>query len=89
MTQDFVIGLGKDALFTAVKVGAPLMGVSLVLGVLISIFQAVTQINEASLSFVPKALAMIAVLMFAGPWMLNTLVAYMAGVFTSLPAVVR
>jgi flagellar biosynthetic protein FliQ len=87
MTQEFVIGMGKDALFTAMKVGAPMLGVSLVVGVLISLFQAVTQINEASLAFVPKVLAVSAVLLLAGPWMLNTLVAYAASIFTSLPAV--
>lgn len=89
MTQDMVMGVGKDALWTALKVGAPVMLVSLVVGFVISALQAVTQINEASLSFVPKALATVVVLLFFGPWMLNTLVTYAATIFDSLPAFAR
>ncbi len=89
MNEEFVIGLGRDALWTAVKVGAPLMGVSLVVGLVISAVQAVTQINEASLAFVPKALAVLVALAFFGPWMLNTLVAYSAAIFNGLPNVAR
>ena len=86
MTQDLIMGVGKDALWTALKVGAPLLGATLVVGFLISAIQAVTQINEASLAFVPKALAMMVVLIVFGPWMLNTLVTYAAAIFTNLPA---
>jgi flagellar biosynthetic protein FliQ len=89
MTEEFVIGLGKDALWTALKVSAPLLGVSLLVGIIVSSIQAVTQINESTLSFVPKALALMAVLAFAGPWMLNTLVAYAAFIFEGLPNVAR
>lgn len=89
MNEAFVIGLGKDAMWTAVKVAAPVMGVSLVVGMLISAFQAVTQINESSLSFVPKALAVLVALAFFGPWMLNTLVTYAAVIFDGLPSFAR
>lgn len=89
MTQDMVMGLGKEALWTALKVGAPLMAVSMIVGFVISALQAVTQINEASLAFVPKALASVVVLLFFGPWMLNTLVAYAASIFNNLPAFAR
>ena len=89
MTEEFVIGLGREALWTAVKVGAPLLGVTLLVGIVISAVQAVTQINEASLAFVPKALAALAALAFFGPWMLNTLVAYAAAVFAGLPNFAR
>lgn len=89
MTEEFVIGLSRDALWTALKVGGPIMGVSLLVGVIISSIQAVTQINEATLSFVPKALAMVAVFAFFGPWMLNTLVSYAAFIFEGLPAYAR
>ena len=65
------------------------MGVALVVGLVISALQAVTQINEATLNFVPKALALMAVIGFAGPWMLNTMVAYTALIFDSLPALAR
>lgn len=89
MTEEFVIGFGRDAMLTALKVAAPLLAVSLLVGVVVSAFQAVTQINESSLSFIPKALAGVAVLMFFGPWMLNTLVAYTTAVFEGLPTFVR
>jgi flagellar biosynthesis protein FliQ len=89
MTEEFVIGLTRDAMWTALKVAGPLMGVSLLVGVIISSVQAVTQINEATLSFVPKALALMAVLAFFGPWMLNTLVSYTAFIFEGLPAYAR
>jgi flagellar biosynthetic protein FliQ len=89
MTEEFVIGLGRDALWTALKVSAPLLVVTLVVGLVVSAFQAVTQINESTLSFVPKALAMVAVFAIAGPWMLNTLVTYTAMIFNGLPSFVR
>ena len=89
MTEEFVLGLGREALWTALKVSAPLLGVSLVVGLLVSVVQAATQINEATLSFVPKALAVLVALAFFGPWMLNTLVAYAALVFGALPTLAR
>jgi flagellar biosynthesis protein FliQ len=89
MSQEWVIGLGMDALWTALKISAPLLIVSLVVGVAVSTVQAVTQIQEATLAFVPKALAIVVCLVFFGPWMLNTLVAYAAGIFNSLPTAAR
>ncbi len=89
MNEGFVIGLGKDAMWTALKIGAPMLGVSLVVGLIISTVQAVTQINEATLSFVPKVLAMMLVLGLCGPWMLDTLVGYATAIFTSLPSFAR
>jgi flagellar biosynthetic protein FliQ len=89
MTQDYVIGIGKDAIWTALQVAAPVLGISLVVGLIVSLFQAVTQLNESTLSFVPKALAVVAALLLFGPWMLNTLVSYTAGIFAGLPSLVR
>ncbi len=89
MTEELVIGLGREAIMTALKVSAPVLAVSLIVGVIISALQAMTQINEATLSFVPKLLAVLAVLGFAGPWMLNTLVTYSISIFDGLPAYVR
>jgi len=89
MTQDFVVRLGMEAMWTGLKIAAPLLAVTLVVGLLISVFQAVTQINESTLSFVPKALAVLAALAFFGPWMLNTLVAYAASIFGALPSFAR
>jgi flagellar biosynthetic protein FliQ len=67
-------------------VAAPILLVILVIGLVVSIFQAATQINEATLSFIPKLIGVFVVLMFAGQWMLTTMVDYMHLVFTSIPA---
>ena len=89
MTEEFVIGLLKDALWTVIQVAGPLLGISLAVGLVISALQAATQINEATLTFVPKAVAVLAVLALAGPWMLNTLISYTALVFNALPTAAR
>ncbi len=67
-------------------VSAPVLGVVLIVGLLISLFQAVTQINEATLSFVPKLIAAMAIFAWAGPWMLTTLVDYLKRVLQSIPS---
>jgi len=67
-------------------VSAPVLGVVLIVGLLISLFQAVTQINEATLSFVPKLIAAMAIFAWAGPWMLTTLVDYLRRVLQSIPS---
>jgi flagellar biosynthetic protein FliQ len=89
MKQDVVIGHASQAMWMALKVSLPVMAATLGVGVLISALQAVTQINEATLNFVPKALALMAVLAIAGPWMLNTMVGYTAILIESLPALAR
>ena len=80
-----VFTIGQQALMTLLTVAAPVLLVVLVVGILVSVFQAATQINEATLTFVPKLLACIAVMGFAGPWMLTTLVEYIRSVLLSLP----
>ncbi len=89
MTEEFVVRLAMDALWTGLKIAGPILIVTLVVGLVISTIQAVTQVNEATLNFVPKALALIATLALLGPWMLNTLVSYTAAVFAGLPTFVR
>lgn len=89
MSQEFVIGLGHEALWTALKVGAPVLVASLVVGMMISALQAMTQINDASLAFVPKVVAIVAALAFFGSWMLTSLVEYAARLFAALPMVAR
>ena len=89
MTEEFVVRLAMDALWTGLKVAGPILIVTLVVGLVISTIQAVTQVNEATLNFVPKALALIATLALLGPWMLNTLVSYTASIFNGLPTFVR
>lgn len=76
MTPDFVIYLGRETLFTVLMVSAPILIGSLALGLLISIFQATTQIQEATLAFVPKIVAVLLALVVFGPWMMNILLAF-------------
>lgn len=89
MNQDQVIKLAMDALLLALKVGMPLLLAGLVVGLVVSVFQAVTQIQEMTLSFIPKILAVALVLIVAGPWMLDQLVAYTAELYRSIPGMVK
>ena len=88
MNEDVVINLVMNAMTLAFKVAMPLLGVALVLGLVVSIIQAVTQIQEQTLAFIPKVLAMAAVLVVGGPWMLNQLLAYTAELWSSIPNMV-
>ena len=88
MNQDVVINLATTAMALAFKVALPLLGVGLVVGMLVSIFQAVTQIQEQTLAFIPKIVALAAVLMILGPWMLNQLLAYTADLWGGIPQMV-
>ena len=83
-----VFTIAQHALYTLMAVAAPVLGAALVVGILVSVFQAATQINEATLTFVPKLLAVIAVMGIAGPWMLTTLVEYIRSVLLSIPSAV-
>jgi len=88
MNQDTVVTLAVQAMSLALKISLPLLGVGLVVGVLISIIQAVTSIQEQTLSFIPKVLAMAIVLVVGGPWMLNQLLAYTSELWSSIPNMV-
>ncbi len=88
MTPETVMTLGAQALRLTLVVAAPLLLVALVVGLVVSIFQAATQVHEATLSFVPKMVAAVAVMALAGPWMLTTLVEYLQRVLQSIPTVV-
>jgi flagellar biosynthetic protein FliQ len=85
MTSQSVLTLGQQALEVALLVSMPLLLAALVTGLLVSVLQAATQINEATLSFIPKLLAMAATLAVAGPWMLATLTEYIQRVLVSIP----
>ena len=89
MTEDIVLSLGRDAIWTTVALAAPLLVASLVVGLIVSIFQAVTQINEATLTFIPKMLAIVVVMIVLAPWMTQVLTSYTTELFTSLPNYVR
>lgn len=86
MTQDFIIYLGKEAVYTILLLAVPLLGTSLLVGLLISIFQATTQIQEQTLTFVPKIVVIFICLIIFGPWMLNLLVAFTTNVISSIPS---
>ncbi len=85
MTPEGVMTIARDAMQIALYVAGPVLFVVLAIGLLVSIFQAATQINEQTLSFIPKLLGVFAVLLIAGPFMISTLVDYMHVVFTSFP----
>lgn len=86
MTPESVMGLGRHAMEITLMVAGPMLLTVLGIGLVVSIFQAATQINEATLSFIPKLVGIFTVLVIAGPWMLMTLVDYMRLVFTSIPS---
>lgn len=88
MTPESVMTLGYEAMKLSLLLGAPLLLVALVTGLLISLFQAATQINEMTLSFIPKLLAVFATLVIAGPWMLGLVLDYMRNLFSSIPQLV-
>jgi flagellar biosynthesis protein FliQ len=88
MDAQQVLDAGHKGLMMLLMVAAPVLLVVLALGLVVSIFQAATQINEATLSFVPKVVGAVAVLAVAGPWMVSTLVEYIRSVLLALPAAV-
>jgi flagellar biosynthetic protein FliQ len=88
MNAQMVLTMGQEALIMLLMVSAPVLGVVLVVGLLVSLFQAVTQINEATLAFVPKLVAAMVVFALAGPWMLSILVDYIRRTFEAIPSAV-
>lgn len=86
MNAQMVLTMGQEALITLLMVSAPVLGVVLVVGLVISLFQAITQINEATLTFIPKLVAAMLVFAMAGPWMLGILVDYIRRTIESIPA---
>ena len=88
MEHQQVLTIGQQALSLLLMVSAPVLLAVLAVGLLVSIFQAATQINESTLSFVPKIVAAVATLAIAGPWMLTTLVEYLQRTLQSLPTMV-
>lgn len=89
MTEDIVISLGRDAIWTTVILAAPLLISALVVGLIVSIIQAVTQINEATLTFIPKMLTIVVVMIILAPWMTQMITSYTTELFTSMPNYVR
>jgi flagellar biosynthetic protein FliQ len=88
MSQDTVVSLATQAMTLAIEVAGPMMLVGLVVGLVVSIFQAVTSIQEQSLSFIPKIIGLAALIVILGPWMLDQLVNYAQNLYMSIPQLI-
>jgi len=88
MNQDTVINLATQAMMLALKIAGPILLVGLIVGLLVSIFQAVTSIQEQSLSFIPKIVAVAVLIVVLGPWMLGQLVSYAQNLYLSIPQMI-
>jgi len=88
MTPQTVMALGQNALELTLLVSAPLLLSALVVGLIVSVFQAATQINEMTLSFIPKLIAIFAALLLAGPWIITMMTDYMRRLFSSIPTMI-
>ena len=88
MTPTSVVELGRQALEVTLLVSAPLFIAALVTGLVVSIFQAATQINENTLSFVPKLVAIFLTLVIGGPWMLSVMISYIQHLYEAIPAMI-
>ncbi|HUH55343.1 MAG TPA: flagellar biosynthesis protein FliQ [Rhodanobacter sp.] len=89
MTPESIMEFGQHALYVAMLVAAPLLLTALAVGLLIGVIQAATQINEMTLSFIPKLIAMALVALITGPWMLRVLVQFTKQLIESLPSAIR
>jgi flagellar biosynthetic protein FliQ len=88
MNQDTVANLAAQAISLALKIAGPLLLVALAIGLLVSVFQAVTQIQEQSLSLIPKIAGVAVVVVLLGPWMLGQIVSYTTALYTAIPTMV-
>ena len=88
MTPDIIMTIGQRALETTIMLAAPLLLAALLVGLLVGVFQAATQINEMTLSFIPKLVGMAVTIVIAGPWMLKVIVSYTRELFESIPGLI-
>ena len=89
MTPEFVIEFAKTSILLTIYLSMPMLGLGLIAGLIISVFQAVTQVQEMTLTFVPKIIAVFLGLLFAAPWMLEELTTYTANVIANIPMYIR
>lgn len=89
MTEDMILTLGRQALITVLKVSGPILLFGLVTGVIISVFQATTQINEQTLTFIPKIVIVLVSVVVFGPWMYNKMMEFTTSVFAAIPTIGR
>ena len=85
MSGDLVIQLAQQALMTVMLVAAPMLGLGLTVGLMVSVFQATTSINEQTLAFIPKIIAVFVAILIFGPWMLKIMVGFVTEIFINLP----
>jgi len=85
VTPETVLNMGRQAMETTLLLSAPLLLAALLVGLLVSVFQAATQINESTLAFIPKLLAVFATMLIAGPWMIGIMLDYMRQLFAAIP----
>lgn len=88
MTPESVITLSQEALMITAMVSAPLLGTALVIGLIVGMFQAATQINEMTLSFIPKILGIVIVIMYSGHWILSLLITYIRQLYEDIPQLI-
>ncbi len=89
MTPEFVVSFAKEAIQLTILIAMPMLGIGLVVGLLVSIFQAVTSIQEMTLTFVPKIIAVFLGLLFAAPWMLEKITSFTEKILTNIPMYIR
>ncbi len=89
MSDSLVVSIGQQAALMVLLLGGPVIGAALLVGLLVSVFQAATQINEMALTVVPKMIAIAVALAIFGPWMLSTMLSYTVSLFEAMPAMVR
>lgn len=87
MDQSQIMEIGAKTMWVTLQISLPILGVSLVVGLLVSIFQAVTQLQEPTLTFIPKILAVVVVIVVAGPWMMNTMLGFTIELWSGIPSV--
>ncbi|MBV5285808.1 MAG: flagellar biosynthesis protein FliQ [Methyloversatilis discipulorum] len=88
MTPTTVVDIGRHAVEILLIISAPMLGAALVTGLLVSIFQAATQVNEMTLSFIPKLIAVFLVIVLAGPWMITLMTDYIRRLYSSIPTLI-
>ena len=89
MSEELILKLGQDAIRTTAMIASPMLIGALVIGLMISVMQAITQINEATLTFIPKIAVVFSVLLIAGPWMLDIIIAYTSELYENIATFVR
>lgn len=89
MTPEFIATLSRGAVEITLMLSLPILGIGMIVGLFISVFQSVTQIQEMTLTFVPKILAVLMGMLFFGPWMLNKITTYTEGIIVNIPNYIR